>query len=173
MNNEQRRRDRERLRKTKLKEIERSEKEKVKQQNKYPSFINTLLKRLRRIDPWNNVASLNIINCVYITFYKLRQFGMLNLRIAHNNTYTWIEFEYDGEWWTFEPIAVRLLKLGEPIKRVKYINNDIYNNLNRYFYDITDFETIFKEKLEYSSDEAKIEAMKDSGLNSVLRIKYF
>lgn len=170
---EQRRREQKSLLKQRKNKELIDQKKIEKERLVYPSFIATILKRSRRIDPWHGVASFEPLDCALITFFKLRQFGMSDIRISNNTEHTWVEFKYNEEWWIFDPIAVRKLSLGEPLKRQKFNNVEIYNNLNRYFYDIDAYIENFESILEYDSDEAKIAAMKDSGLNSIFRIKYF
>lgn len=141
----------------------------------YPPMILTLLKRLKRIDPFTTVAAMEPIDCAVISFYKLRQvlkLGSEDLRIAVNPAHVWTEFKYDDKWWIFDPTAVKNLDLGHPVKQKNHASKTEYLELTRYYYDIKVFFEKFGNKLSYTVDEAKITAMEDQGLSSAIKLKY-
>lgn len=170
------------IREKRLKEVELKNKQ-LEKENKdlqnvskqYPPFILTLLKKLKRIDPFNTVCGLTPINCAIISYFKLRQtlkFDKENIRIQYNSRHCWVEFNYNDKWWVFDPKAVSNLKLGNPIKSKNHSDHDYYNFMSRSYTDINDFYEEFESKIDYTIDEAKIAAMQDSGLSTVLKINY-
>ena len=138
----------------------------------YPPLISTFLKRLRRIDPWSGALSMEIYDSILIFYYKLKQREISPLRIAHNNKHTWVEFMYDDKWWIFDPHAIRNLAYGDPIKMRDDAQEPVYSILTRYYDDIDVFIDKFDAGITISKDEAKILAMKDENLSSVMKIKY-
>ena len=166
--------EKERLNKIKMKE--REEKQKVAAEAKannpnrtYPPLILTMMKRLKRIDPWNTVAGMHHYQSALVTYYKLKQFGMEKLRISANNQHAWCEFDFDGIWWVFDPIAVRIMKLGSPVKKHSECIEQEYIILTRSYTDINDYIETFDEFINITKDEAKIIAMEDEGLLTVLK----
>lgn len=168
---EQRRREIRRFILSKQKEKEKLEQSEIKEREKYPDFINTLSKRIKRLDPSYGVQSMDYHNCTYVTYFKLKQSGFNDLKIICTNSHAWVEFLYNDEWWIFDPIAIRELKLGNPIKRKKFVSEDEYKTFGRIFSQIEYYENAYGDKLHFDRDEAKIAAMKDIGLNNVLRHK--
>ena len=159
----------------KNKELEKRTKELENISKRYPPLILTMLKRLKRIDPWNTVAGMDPLNCAFVTYYKLRQtlkFDDKLLRIVNNSIHTWVEFNYDDKWWIFDPVAVKNLDLGYPVKLKTHATKPEYLNLSRHYYNINQFFEEFESKLKFEKDEAKIAAMADEGLASVLHLKY-
>lgn len=170
---EQRRRENERIRREKIREENKKNAEFEKSKNIYPPLISTIAKRLERIDPWNSVASLNPWDCAYVTFYKLKQFGFSEgLKLISTSRHAWVEFKFNDEWWIFDPLATRRVSLGAALKRKKYVTQEEYLEMNMEFENIDDYVNQYSRKLTLTPDEAKIQAMSDDGLNSVLRIKY-
>jgi len=138
----------------------------------YPELILTMSKRLKRIDPWNTVAGIDKYQSVLITHYKLKQFGIDELRIGANSLHAWNEFKYDDRWWIFDPVAVRVRKLGAAVKCKCDATEIEYVTLSKYFTDVDEYIDSYNEYLTLTKDECKIAAMEDEGLNSVLKIKY-
>lgn len=171
-----------RIREKRLRQVEAQNKELKKRTSEleniskqYPPMILTLMKRLKRIDPWNSVAGMDPMNCAFISYYKLRQTLKLDnesLRIVVNTLHTWVEFKYDDKWWVFDPIAVNKLDLGYPIKLKSHADKEEYKDLSRNYYDMEKYLQRNDSKIKYTTDEAKIAAMEDTGLNSVLKLKY-
>jgi len=172
-----------RIRDRRLRELAKQNKELIKRtkeleniSKRYPPLILTMLKRLKRIDPWNTVAGMNPYDCTVITYYKFRQVFKLSnedLRIAVNALHSWVEFKYDDQWWIFDPIAVKNLDLGYPVKLKTHADKEEYTTLTRYYYQIEKFFEYYGDKIQYTEDEAKIRAMEDEGLHSVLKLKYY
>lgn len=182
MTNQERKNRASKIREKRLKQLEIQNKE-LEKENKslqnvskqYPPLILTLLKKLKRIDPWNTVAGLTPINCALITYYKLKQTLKLKsdeLRIASNPLHTWVEFNYNDKWWIFDPIAVSNLTLGYPVKQKSSTDKEEYLKLTQYYYNIQDYYDDYDNKIDYTQDEAKIAAMEDSGLRTVLKLNY-
>ena len=65
---EQRRREQKSFLKQKKNKEANDQKKTEKERLIYPSFITTILKRSRRIDPWHGVASFEPLDCSLITF---------------------------------------------------------------------------------------------------------
>lgn len=171
---EQRRRENERIRREKARDEQKQIAQLEKEKRTYPPLITTLSKRLERIDPWNSVAALNPWDCAYVTFYKLRQFGFdQGLKIVSSATHAWVEFKFNDEWWIFDPLATKRVSLGAAVKRKKYTTEEEYNDMNRGYDDPGEYAKEFDRKISLTPDEAKIQAMEDKGLNTVLRINYF
>lgn len=176
---EQRRRIVEKARKDKekemvkaLKEKEKSEKlEKEKIKKDYPPTILTMSKRIKTIDPWNSIVKLDKYDSALIVAYKLQQKNLTETRIAVNNKHCWVEFKFADVWYIFDITAITNLELESPIKAKIEANHSFYKQLSSY-YNIDDFYTRFENKLTLTKDEAKIEAMEDEGLNTVLFLKY-
>lgn len=168
---EQRRRDIQRLFLSKKKEKEKIAQKEEKEKYIYPQYISTLSKRIKRLDPSYGVQSMEYHDCAYIVYYKLKQSGFKDLRIICTAKHAWVEFLYNDEWWIFDPIAIRELELGDPIKRKQYVKEDVYRMFARIFTDIGDYKDAYENRINYTEDEAKIAAMKDVGLNSTLRHK--
>lgn len=172
-----------RIRDKRLKDLEKQNKDLEKRhseleniQSQYPPLIATMLKRLKRIDPWNSVAGMSSIDCSFVTYFKLRQSLKLdndNLRIVVNPSHSWTEFKYDDKWWIFDPIAVKKLDLGYPIKLKNHADKEEYTKLSKYYLNIDDFIKDYNEKLSLDKDEAKIKAMEDKDLSSVVKLKYY
>jgi hypothetical protein len=160
----------------KTKQLEKQLKDKEaterKNKNQYPPLIATLLKRLKRIDPWSGIASLDLHDSVLVSYFKLKQRDISEVRIAVTPNHAWIEFNYDDKWWIFDPLAVKDLSLGDPVKQRLDAKEEKYKSLARYFDKIDEYIEKYDNKISLSKDEAKIEAMKDEGLSSVLKIKY-
>lgn len=160
----------------KMKKIEKELKEKEaterKNKNQYPPLISTLLKRLKRIDPWSGIASLDLYDSVLVSYFKLKQRNIEKIRIASTPIHLWVEFFYDEKWWIFDPLAVKDLSLGDPVKQRIDAKEEKYKQLARYFDNIDDYLKKYDDKLTLTKDESKIEAMRDEGLSSVLKIKY-
>jgi hypothetical protein len=170
---EQRRRENHRLRLEKERQRKKELEEFEKKKKQYPPLIMTISKRLERIDPWNSVARLSPWDCSYITYYKLKQFGFSEgLRIVTTAQHAWVEFKFNNEWWIFDPTAVRKINLGDALKRKKYNQVEEYLDMQTVFDNVEDYVMRYDKKITYEPDEAKILAMSDDGLNSVLRIKY-
>lgn len=166
---EARRRDIQRalLQKKKLKEKEEADKE--KQNNTYPTFINSLNKSAQRVDANVGITKLDPFNAAFISYFKLRQVGLEEIRIVTVATYAWTEFKYDDEWWIFDPLTLKNIKLGDPLKRKKFIKEEPYTNFSRTFSDMDKFLSIYDYKIEYTKDEAKIAAMKDTVLFKIFK----
>lgn len=138
----------------------------------YPPLILTMLKRLKRIDPWMGAISFDLEDSILIFYYKLKQRDISPIRIAYNTQHKWVEFNYDDNWWVFDPHAVKKMEYGDPVKLKSNTFEEPYTGLTRYFKDLDSFIETFDYKITISKDEAKILAMKDEGLTSVLNIKY-
>lgn len=149
---------------------------KYKQKNseKYPPTITTMMKRIKRIDPWTTVVSMSPFDSSMIVYFKLKQKGIDNVKIITTSKHSWVEFEFSDNWYIIDVSAVKNKELGEPIKHVNDIyNNTVYKQLKSTYTDIDDYIDDFGDKLSYDKDESKIEAMQDTGLNTFLIIKYF
>lgn len=176
---EQRRRIVEKARKDKEKEInkalkekekmEKLEKEKIKKN--YPPTILTMSKRIKTIDPWNTIVKLDKYDSALIVAYKLQQKNLSETRIVVNNKHCWVEFNFAGVWYIFDVTAITNLELESPIKAKVEANHPFYKQLSSY-YNIDQFYDKFQHKISITKDEAKIEAMEDDGLNTVLFLKY-
>jgi hypothetical protein len=138
----------------------------------YPPLISTMLKRLKRIDPWMGAIAMNKYDAILIFFFKLKQRDISPLRIAKNNKHMWVEFTYDEKWWIFDPYAVKNLDYGDPVKQRIDATEEIYTMMTQYYTSIDDFMDRYSEDITISKDEARILAMKDENLSSVLQIKY-
>lgn len=171
-----------RIREKRLRELEQQNKDLLKRQSeleniskRYPPLILTLLKKLKRIDPWNTVANMDPINCTFVTYFKLRQALKLNndeLRMTVNSKHAWVEFKYDDKWWIFDPIAIKNLNLGYPVKLKTHADKEEYLELSRYYYNCDEYFEKYEQKIDFTKDEAKIIAMEDGGLYSVFKINY-
>jgi hypothetical protein len=148
---------------------------KIKEYNslKYPPTITTMIKRIKRMDPWNTVVSMNNYDSSMIVFFKLKQKGIDNVRIITTNNHSWVEFEFSDNWYIIDVSAIKNKEYGEPIKHVNDVKNEVYKKLKSTYTDIDDYIQNYEDKLSYDKDEAKIEAMQDSGLNTFLIIKYY
>ena len=139
---------------------------------KYPEFILTILKRLKRIDPWNGVANIDHkISCI-VSYFKLKQLSFKNLRILTNSIHSWVEFEYNDSMWIFDPIAVRNRNLGLPIKRKNDGDVIEYKTLSKSYTNINTYYEDNESDMYLSIDELKILAMKDIGLQLLNKINY-
>lgn len=127
---EQRRREIKRRQRDKLKAELKAKEKKQKERYNFPPFIKTLSNRLSRLDPWTGITKLDSWNCSLITYYKLKQYGVDELRFSVTQGRAWVEFKYNDEWWIFDPTAVSNKDLGPPIKREKYISVPIDKKLN-------------------------------------------
>lgn len=161
--------------KRKKQEIEKKqkelEKEKINKVIKHPDLVLTMLKRLRRISPWSDIVNMSPYQTALICYYKLKQMGIKDLKIAANSLHAWVEFQYDNRWWTFDPIAVKKTNLEEPIKNKLLATQIEYTTLTMYFNNIDDYLSFYEDNIDISKDEAKIIAMEDEALNTV-KINY-
>ena len=129
---EQRRRDGQRLQKEKIKSI-LIDKEKENDKRYYlPPLLKTFSNRLKRIDPWTGVSSMNHFDCTAITYYRLRQYGISNISIAVTGEHSWNEIFYNDEWWVFDPKIVTVTNGGEPIKRQSFLSKPIEKPLDTF-----------------------------------------
>lgn len=161
--------DQERIRELAQKQIENKD----AYIKKYPELILTILKRLKRIDPWSGVANMDPkIGCL-VSYYKLKQLAFTGLRLVTNNSHSWVEFKYNDVVWIFDPSTVRLRKLGFPIKKKKDAEEFEYTTLSFSFDNDTDYIEYFQNEIYLSKDELKILAMKDRGLQLITKINYF
>ena len=176
---EERHRKIQRMIQIKNKETQRNERkeehQKERQWNneKYPPTISTMVKRIKRIDPWNTVVSMSPYDSALIVYFKFKQKGLENVRMATTHSHAWVEFEFDNNWYIIDVSAVNNKELGEPIKFKRDVDSPVYKNLVRYFDDVDSYIETYDDKLSFEKDEAKIEAMNDQGLNTFLIIKYF
>lgn len=139
----------------------------------YPDTVLTILKRLKRIDPWKGACLLDSWNCALITWYKLKQSEIEPLRIRSSARGAWVEFQYEGSWWIFDPQAVKSPGLlGEPIKRSAEAKEEYYRSMVRSYSTIEEFQRGMEKRLRFSLDEAKIAAMEDYHLSTVLKLNY-
>ena len=164
--------EREELQAKKAMEMEERGERKKMLHPDYPEAILTMLKRLKRIDPWKGVAVLDPYNAAVVVYYKLRQNGIEPLRFKSSAKHAWVEFKYDGKWWIFDPLAVRLSSLGEPIKRSIEAKEDAYRGISRTFDTLKEFYDTFERKIHLSHDEAKVTAQGDYHLGTVIKMNY-
>lgn len=166
---------REQKNKEKLRQQRKQEFLKIKEKNsqKYPPTISTMVKRIKRMDPWNTVVSMSCYDSSMIVYFKLKQKGLEDVKIVTTSKHSWVEFEFSNHWYIIDVSAVKNKELGEPIKHVDDANNVMYKQLKSVYTNIDDYIEDFDDELSYDKDEAKIEAMQDSGLNTFLIIKYF
>lgn len=156
----------------KQKALREKETQLLKVKSNYPEFILTLNKRLKRIDPWDGVAAMNYKESVVVSYFKLKQLKIDNIKIGINNVHGWLEFKYNDVWWIFDPIAVKNKKLGDPIKKKSEGIEYEYKTLSKYYESYNDYKEDYENDLLLTTDEYKILAMKDTGLNTLNNINY-
>ena len=159
-------------RKKYIQQKQKEETEKIYNREKYPPTIRTMIKRIKRIDPWNTVASLNHLDSSLVVYYKLKQKGIENVRIVKAPNHSWVEFQFNENWYILDVKAVQDTSLGDPIKLKNEVTNPVYNTLSRYYEDVDEFYSRFENDFSLEKEEAQIEAMEDEGLNTFLIIKY-
>lgn len=168
------------LKEKKLREEERNvkkaEQEKRERDNElhasFPPAVLTILKRLKRIDPWEGVVNMNPWDCALTVFYKMRQSGMVDLRIKSTISHAWVEFRHTGNWYIFDPKAIQNTEYGEPVQQVGN-STDQYSSLGKSYDKAADFYESHEDKFEITQDMARIAAMEDYGLNTVLKMNYY
>jgi len=142
-----------------------------KSYTKYPPLVLTMLKRIRRISPFQGIASLDPYEATLITFYKLKQNNINEIRIGANAAHAWCEFKFDDDWYILDPVAVRDSSLGQTVKKVSEANSR-YTQMSRYYESIESYYEDFSGKISYDYDEAMIYAMEDIGLTSIMNLNY-
>jgi hypothetical protein len=146
---------------------EKNSQEELQKQVKYPDIVLTMLKRLRRISPWSDIVTMSSYQSALISYFKLKQLGMKEIKLAANAIHAWVEFSYDNRWWTFDPAAIKNTALGQPIKSKLLATEIEYTTLTRYFEKPSDFFSYYETSIDITIDDAKIIAMEDDALNSI------
>jgi len=142
----------------------------------YPDTLSTILKRLRRIDPWKSaITAENPFLSALMMFYKMRQSEIKEIRLATVSYHAWTEMFFENQWWIIDPIAVRKTEYGIPLKPKSITQEKVYLELKKYFVDADEYFQEYTErgKIDLEIDEIKIAAQEDKFMSNVFKINHF